>query len=329
MRSYVAVSWLGCVVLSNSVCHGQIEERIAKENIESAQELAAELIARRSELPIPWSAKQTRTLINVARLQEALIFQESIEEINSFDTEERVQYSRILKGTGNANDPFGTDGIQRFASDKEILVRIKGRAWQVVDKIPHLNAPATDPFNWCMGFVNSARIGTLGEDHLATIFYGLKRECLKAWKNKDGELVSFWGRLEKQRSPIEPQMAFQVVFDTQRRTIVRYALLSFEQEVTLEKIAKGKFDVIESGKVTWKPHTVRGKEKLEMLLPVRVRLLSVMNPGEDIECVNTIQWLLGDNVPKSAFIDPRKSGFAEPTFPPLDEKDFEALERKP
>ena len=161
------------------------------------------------------------------------------------------------------------------------------------------------------------------EDFLSTFFFGPKNQPLAAWRNKESHLVYFWGGITMPDSEIPPY-ATRVVFNKDTHLIDQYALVFVEKGVNEENLQKQDYRFVEQGEVKWSKVSIKSKDQKsqsqpeELYVPVRVRVISVMNEGEELEFTNHIQWLFGDDVPDSALVDPRSKEFQEVAFPPLE-----------
>ncbi|MFK7737396.1 MAG: hypothetical protein AB8B50_15280 [Pirellulaceae bacterium] len=311
-------------VLASEPARSQIRERVESENIELAYELANNLIASRQEFPARWAAAQKRRLVNTYDLANLRITETNVLEVSAERTSEnpknRVYYGRFTTG-GKAKNidssrAFLGFEVCSYEGPTKKLHKPGAKPWEVVDKIPNIGYSTSDPFSWCVGFLNTARMGKLDSSMLRKMFYGVGRECWVAKYNKDGLLVTFW--VTKKKSPPGfPAYHFEARFDVDRGVITYYGLNAHEStEVSIEEIRQGRFKPVEFGEVSWdtfKAQDRQGKTQTWQL-PVEIKSFSVLNEDEEIECTNSIRWLLGAEVPDSVFLDPRDEGFQEPEF---------------
>ncbi len=310
------------LVLFCATAQGQlIREDIEKKTLALAEECAANLLGLQTDLPTRWAVLQRRTSTNTGAIADLKINVSEVEEVWAHDSLRKITYSRGLFNSKGMSDVNATEafpmGVFFHESPQQIVEKLDQNDWIVVRKKSNIGYNCTFPLAWSVGLLNSARSGSMGSDqYLSGLFLGT-RSCLYAKQLNNNLVTGVWGST----TATFPFYALKVTFDIDRQVPTEYALVQFQGSITLDAVREGKFKEVEKGSVEWKefrldPKVVGKvkKDKEKILLPVKVRVLSVMNKGEEMECENELLWKFGKDVPDSVFVDPTKSPPQEPEF---------------
>ncbi|MEZ6135013.1 MAG: hypothetical protein R3C53_08905 [Pirellulaceae bacterium] len=308
--STIAVVVVFLLTLQLADSYGQIQLEVEQSNIDEAESLAADWVAMRDDLPSRWAARQRRRTVNFVNLAESAISVTRIEELWAHDKEADVTYTRCTHGDPRRGNPFDMEVLSRD-TPKQKLFKLGEKPWEEVAKIPNTPYDCAFPLWWSLGWINSARSGSMHKaDYLTLNLSGHGRACFAARHDKEGNLVSFWGN-EKRK----PRYVTKIVFSKSILVPLEYAMVAIPSGVAFKKsVAERKYSILEQGHVTWKPFPEVQRDGKAMLLPVHVEVQSVLNPGEELDCVNDIEWLFGKAVPQTVFADPLKAEIVEPEF---------------
>ncbi len=281
--------------------------------IESAHDFAVDLVSLSKDLPSRWMATQQRQRIDTGKIDEFLVQGNFFFEFMASDATLGVVYTYLREGgESSSTKPRKIDSIESVveASVRKdmVLHRLQNEGWKEHSSLPKFGYPSTFPFNWCIGFLNSASSGTLRDENiLTTAFWGRGSECLTALK-EGNNLVSIWGK-EGNESYLK-----KISFDGETGLIKEFSLIKpHNNQFTKKDLQQKKYSVVEQGTVEWKSFPgLRAESKKELHVPVLVKVMSVMNEGSEIECTVQIEWKFGSDVPDSVFEDPRTSLFKRP-----------------
>jgi hypothetical protein len=297
---------------------GQVQDRLNQESVEKAESYAVDLVAAMNDLPARWAARQRREIVNTIDLGNSKYSVTRSEEVWASDDRGGLVYTRFSNGDSKTDGTapreeggvFDRDVLTR-TSLNQTMHKIGTEPWTIVPKLPNIGSTSTHPYNWAFGGVNSARLGGMREpEYLNQKLFGQGRKCFVALSDKKGNLVSYWGVEDASKKPF----LFQIVFSKEGRPI-DYSLLRFPRTTSKESIAKREFTRLEQATVQWKKFPQVQRNGQPIFLPVRVEINSVLNKGQELECVNDIVWKFGrKEVPDSVFSDPAKSEIVEPDF---------------
>ena len=281
----------------------QVDEA-TRQNIELAYQMGDKLVAARESLPDRWAARQDRKVVGGQQETEVTAFASG------------TSYQNVWHHGQGPGDPFNLR-TERFIAEATKLQRFRGKEWKAVEAFARTGPIPSDPFSWCIGFLNTARLGRLTEDTLERFFDKSKRKCIAAWFEKDFKLTTLWV-LKESKTPAAPVVT-EIVFDTKRKLIDRVANHRFGEQANLENYFAGKYETLSEADISWRSFEVsssKGDTKREILVPVDVHIVSSIYTGYgEIEYHNAIQWLFDEDVPDSQFSDPRSSDFKEIAFP--------------
>jgi hypothetical protein len=298
----------------------QIQDEIRQKNIDLAESLVADLIVMPESLSDRWAARQQRVKRNTIDLIAKKGYHESrVEEVWASDRKKSLVYTRSslvnrdITGDQEVGDgDFGDPTVLIRTMGAKEMIKVGAEPWSSTGFQPRHQANSSFPLNWAIGFLNSATTGSMRKtEYMKNVLVGLGRTCLEAYPDKSGNFVTYWGR---DGEVVPDAYAQQVVFSKKDGLTISYACLKFKKVVNRASILKGDFDKVEHGSVEWKSFPRANKNGKAMMLPVRVEVLSVMNEGQEIECVNEITWKFGKDVPDSVFVDPQVGEIIEPDF---------------
>ncbi|MFO0939356.1 MAG: hypothetical protein U0930_01175 [Pirellulales bacterium] len=322
MLKMLLTSTVLSITFISGVVAQTIREDIDRETLELAEDCAVGLMALKTDLPSRWAALQRRIVTNTGEISALKVVQRRVDEIWAYDSKSNVTYTRGLFNTESMEVTESSEAFPMiyatYTVPNRILEKVESSGeWTEVKRKSQIGYSSTYPLGWSVGLYNSSLTGSLGMlDYLEGLFVEKGRKCLYAKRINNNLLTGIWGSL---RAPAP--YALKVTFDIKSRVPLEYSLIQFNGAITQDAIRDGKFVDVEKGQVEWREFKLSpkivGKTKngnQTINLPVRVKLLSVMNKGEEIELVNELYWKFGTEVPDSTFVDPTKAELIEPKF---------------